>query len=222
MSDDRRHFLGTLGATALTLGITPSPAHALPVDPHPAPISTAFDMSWANRITGRFRAVFDSPNMADGAALMRATAWCDMYKEIYGVERSAMSSVLVLRADAIELTMDDSYWARFPVGEEHKLKGRGDAWITINPISASSRPAGDSASRRNSLESFMADGGIVLACGWGFGKVVQRYRNGNSVPPAEARREALSHLVPGIVMQPNGIFAVLRAQEAGCHFAAAS
>lgn len=29
-------------------------------------------------------------------------------------------------------------------------------------------------------------------------------------------------MIPGVILQPNGIFAVLRAQEAGCHFAAAS
>jgi hypothetical protein len=221
MSDDRRQFLGSLGAAAFTLGITPSFAHAAQQADHPAPISNTHDVSWANRITGRFRAVFDSPNMADGAAIVRATAWCDQYKEIYGVDRSAMSPVLVLRADAIELVMDDSYWARFPVGEEHKLKGPDGTWLTVNPISAQSRPTDDRA-RRNTLETFIAQGGIVLACGWAIGKVVQRYRAADALAAAEARKQALARIVPGIIVQPNGIFAVLRAQEAGCHFVAAS
>ncbi len=222
MSDDRRHFLGTLGATAFALGMTPSLAQAAQQADHPAPISDAYDVSWANRITGRFRAVFDSPNMADGAAIVRATAWCDQYKQIYGVDRSNMSPVLVLRADAIELVMDDSYWARFPVGEEHKFKGKDGQWLTVNPISAQSRPVDDRARRRNTLETFMSEGGIVLACGWAFGKVVQRYRTADSLPAAEAAKQARARMVPGILMQPNGIFAVLRAQEAGCHFVAAS
>ena len=63
----------------------------------------------------------------------------------------------------------------------------------------------------NTLESFMANGGLVLACGWAFGKVIQRSGNGDRLERAEAARVARSHLVPGIVLQPNGMSAVLRA-----------
>jgi len=223
MSDNRRRFLGTMGAAALASGAFARVAHAaLPQTDHPAPISDRYDVSWANKITGRFRAVFDSPNMAEGAAIVRATAWCDQYKEIYGVERSTMNPVLVLRADAIELIMDDSYWGRFPVGEEHKFKGRDNAWRTVNPISAQSRTGANESARRNTLETFMQAGGIVLSCDWAFGKVTQRYRTSDALEQAEAAKQARAHIIPGVIMQPNGIFAVLRAQEAGCHFVAAS
>lgn len=137
MSENRRRFLGTMGAAAIGGGVFPRIAHAaLPQTDHPTPISDRYDVAWADKITGRFRAVFDSPNMAEGAVIVRATAWCDQYKEIYGVDRAAMNPVLVLRADAIELVKDDTYWGRFPVGEEHKLKGRDTSWLTVNPISA--------------------------------------------------------------------------------------
>ncbi|WP_373058722.1 hypothetical protein [Gemmatimonas sp.] len=223
MSDNRRRFLGTMGAAAIGGGVFPRIAHAaLPQIDHPAAISDRYDVAWADKITGRFRAVFDSPNMAEGAAIVRATAWCDQYMEIYGVARAAMNPVLVLRADAIELIMDDTYWGRFPVGEEHKFKGRDSGWLTVNPISAQSRASATDTQRRNTLETFMKEGGVILACSWAFGKVTQRYRSGDKLEVADAAKQARAHIIPGIVMQPNGIFAVLRAQEAGCHFVAAS
>ena len=38
------------------------------------------------------------------------------------------------------------------------------------------------------------------------------------LPAAEARRIVLANLVPGVVVMPSGIFAVTRAQEAGCQY----
>lgn len=65
---------------------------------HPSPLKETFDTAWADRIQGRFRAVFDSPQVSEGAGLFRAILWTDQYKEIYGTARGEMSSVLVLRA----------------------------------------------------------------------------------------------------------------------------
>jgi hypothetical protein len=48
------------------------------------------------RIQGKFRAVFDSPEISEGAALFRAMAWCDEYESVYGTPRSEMSPVLVV------------------------------------------------------------------------------------------------------------------------------
>jgi hypothetical protein len=223
VSHNRRRFLGTVGTAAVAGSLLPRDAQAASAsENHPPPISNRYDVSWADRITGRFRAVFDSPNAADGAALVRATAWCDQYKEIYGVGREQMSPVLVIRAGAIELVMKDSYWARFPVGEELKLKGADGEWLRVNPISAESRAAAEPTQRRYTLETFMAEGGIVLACSWAFSAAVQRYRAADSLSGTDAAARARENLIPGVLLQPNGIFAVLRAQEAGCHFVAAS
>lgn len=34
----------------------------------------------------------------------------------------------------------------------------------------------------------------------------------------EARAEVRAHLLPGLTLAPNGVFATLKAQEAGCGF----
>ena len=38
----------------------------------------------------------------------------------------------------------------------------------------------------------------------------------------EARKTVLANLVPGVIVMPSGIFAVTRAQEAGCQYIRAS
>jgi hypothetical protein len=226
MQPPRRRFLRWLGSTSVA-GATGVPllatrAHASEVSPHPAPMADTFDMSWTERVTGRFRAVFDSPGVADGGALFRAVAWSDMYKEVYGTDRKDMSPVLVLRHSAIPLIMANAYWQSYEVGKELKMKDeRGRKWAKANPISMGSAELPEGRAKYT-LERFIAGGGIVLACNWAFGQIVQGVRTREKLEPAAARTRAQEMVIPGIILQPNGIFAALRAQEAGCHYVLAS
>jgi len=40
--------------------------------------------------------------------------------------------------------------------------------------------------------------------------------------PETSRKTALAGMLPGVVMQPSGVFAALRAQDAGCKYLRAS
>jgi hypothetical protein len=232
MSTNRRRFLGWLGGASL-LGVTGTPSLAGASvsrpseasgarDDHAPAIAETWDMSWTARVTGKYKAVFDSPEISDGAALVRAVAWCDQYKEVYGAERAEMSPVLVLRHSAIDLVMQDAHWARFQVGKENKLRdAKGKKWTMVNPVSAASAGSAPAATKYK-LETFIASGGIVLACGWAFRFVSSRYRTADKLDAAAALARAKEELIPGIILQPNGIFAALRAQEAGCSYIMAS
>ena len=34
----------------------------------------------------------------------------------------------------------------------------------------------------------------------------------------EARKRAIAYLLPGVILQPSGVFAAIRAQQAGCAY----
>ena len=224
MGQPRRDFLGWLGGASILGGGALAPTSAGPsaASEHPAPVTDKWDMSWTERINGRFRAVFDAPEISEGAAIFRAVAWGDMYKEVYGTERSEMSPVLVLRHAAIPLVMSNDYWELDGVGKGLKLKdANGRKWATTNPVSAGSTSPTDPKAKY-SLEGFLAGGGIVLACNWAFGRLVADLAKRDKLEPAAARTKALGLVIPGVVLQPNGIFAALRAQEAGCRYVMAS
>lgn len=232
MPTPRRRFLAWLGGSSLAgaaapaflhaaPGLLPPPAPARVPGPHPDPVADTFDMSWTARITGKYRAVFDSPEISEGAAMARTVSWVDFYKEVYGIERGDMSPVLVLRHAAIDLVMGDDYWARYGVGKANALRTpQGKKWAVANPISG--QGAVDERMKKYTLVPFLASGGIVLACGWAFRKVVSRIEKADGLATAAARAKALELMIPGIILQPNGIFAALRAQEAGCHYVLAS
>jgi hypothetical protein len=224
MSTPRRQFLGWFGASAFVAASAPLAALEPPERPRQPeqPVDDSWDMSWVDRITGKYRAVFDSPELSEGAALWRASMWRDQYKEVYGVERAEMTPVLVIRHGAISMAMDDGYWAEFRVGKEEKLKNQTTKkWEVANPFRVNA-PGTPERYATYSLEGFMGSGGIVLACNLAFQQVVWNYRQAAKLSREEATARARERLIPGIILQPSGVFATLRAQEAGCGYILAS
>ena len=229
MTSPRRRFLSWLGSASL-IGIAARPsilrAGALPTDHvanrHAPPVTEAWDMGWTARVTGKYKAVFDSPEFSYGAALFRAVAWCEQYKEVFGAERGEMSAVVVLRHGGFNLAMNGEYWRLAEVGKTQKLRDqRGKKWLTTNPLAAAAD--GEPADTvKNTIPAFIAAGGIVLGCGWSFGGAVATIRKVEQLDKAGAEARAKSMLLPGVILQPNGIFAALRAQEAGCSYILAS
>jgi hypothetical protein len=225
MKTKRRDFLGWIGGTSLLAVAAPSivPRALRAAERiHPSALDTAFDLTWADRVTGKFRAVFDSPEISEGAGLFRSIVWCDEYKAVYGTARSDMSPVLVVRHEAIELAMNDEYWKQFKIGKEAKLKTpEGKKWAEANPVGVPT-PGAPAKFARYNIVNFIEDGGTVLACNLAFGDVVDRFKKEDKVEAVAARQRAIEHMIPGVILQPSGVFAVLRAQEAGCHYIMAS
>jgi hypothetical protein len=230
MRPPRRDFLGWFGSASL-LGIAGSPAIARAavapgnnraIDAHDPPVSEVWDMSWAARVTGKYKAVFDSPEVSSGAAVYRAVAWCEQYKEVYGAARTDMSAVVVLRHLGFYLAMNDDFWLAHETGKSLKLKDdRGKKWQKENPLGAAAGAA-QPTQAKFTVPGFIADGGIVLACGWSFGGAVSQIMRAEKLTREEASVRAKTLLIPGVILQPNGIFAALRAQEAGCSYIMAS
>ncbi len=231
MPTARRRFLSWLGSASL-LGVATRPTLSPLVradgtestdDGHAAAVgAVAWDMSWTERVTGKYKAVFDSPDVAGGAALYRATAWCDQYKEVYGAARADMSPVVVLRHTGFYMSMNNAFWAEYEAGKELKVRDdNGRKWARSNPIGEASAGA-SAAAVASTIPGFIAAGGIVLACGWSFGGAVSRIAKHDRIDRAAAEARARTLLLPGVILQPNGIFAALRAQEAGCSYILAS
>jgi hypothetical protein len=72
------------------------------------------------------------------------------------------------------------------------------------------------------LPAFMARGGIALACNLAFQQVVDMVKAGENLSDEAARTRAISLLVPGVILQPSGVFAAIRAQQEGCIYLRAS
>ena len=219
MSTARRDFLGWIGATAIA-GSAPAMLVGAPVPRPLSPLAAqpnGWDMSWVSRIRGRYRAVFDAPALSEGDPILRAVVWGKQYQEVFGTELRNTARVLVLRHLGIDFAMNDSYWARFPVARENGFKDAAGQPLRVNPVRAP-RTEVPEPYRSMTLEAFQESGGIVLACQLALlHYVVPRYVAAG-LSQAEAVAEAQRNVLPGVIMQPSGIFAVSVAQDAECRY----
>lgn len=219
MARNRRQFLGNVAA--LTAGGLALPSRAQAASSGPAPISADWDLTWKDRVTGDFRAVFDTPSVNDGAGLWRAADWRRTVQSVYGDAGKGASAVLVIRHEAIPMIMTDAFWDRHDISKQDKIKDPSNGkHVRHNPFIA--RPDTPENQRAFSLDGFLAGGGIVLACNYAFGLMVSREAKRMKVEFREAREATLAEVLPGVILQPSGFFAVIEAQRAGCHFFPAS
>ena len=219
MPSTRREFIDRIALGAVSLGALPLSPLALDAAPTAAP-DPRWDLGWVQRVTGKHRVVLDVPEIDSGYGVWRASFWASQYQQVLGAAPRDLATVLVLRHTGIMLAMRDAFWQQYGVG---KAKGamhpvsmsptdRNPALLTDVPA-----PFDDLA-----LDRLIARGGIVLACSLAFEEPVRMIKASEGLSDDAARARAVEMLVPGVILQPSGIFAVIRAQEAGCRYVRAS
>jgi hypothetical protein len=216
MQQSRRDFLDRLALGAATLAALPIP---LPLAAAPAP-DGKWDLSWVQRIAGKHRVVLDVPEIDNAYGVWRASIWASQYQEVLGAQPRDLSTVLVLRHNAIFLAMREAFWQQYGVG---KAKGAmhpvSRTATDRNPALLADVPAPFDAL---ALDKLIARGGIVLACNLAFDEPIEMINAKDGLGDEAARARAIEMHVPGVTLQPSGIFAVIRAQEAGCLYVRAS
>lgn len=233
MGTDRREFLGTLMAVGIAgktgeergkLGKGLSQASPLPQSspPFPSLSQSQWDVSWVAKLTGSRRVVFDSPEMSFGLGLIRTLVWFKDYAEVYGTRPDDMSAVVVLRHNAIWMIMNDEFWDHHKIGALVKVDDpKTGRPIRRNPFLGPTPFEGMPPLANDVLTKVLATA-TVLACNLAFAKVVEQVKGEAGGDMAKARSMALHHVVPGVILQPSGVFGVTRAEEAGCHYFLAS
>ncbi len=232
----RRAFLGQLAVMAAGVattacasgsggvplgGAAPAPAASATDIPKLPPIpplpKLEFDDAWTNRLTGKYRAVFDSPDIEDGTAVFNAYSYMKGFKDMYKLADTDVDAVVVIRHRAIPMILDDEMWSRYKLGAYTKVKAfNSDQWATRNPFYTA--PPGDDEDAAYSMDALTKRGVIFLGCAMATQGMagILAHRTGDK---ADAMFDELRrHLLPGVTLQPSGIFAVMRAQAAGCHY----
>jgi hypothetical protein len=217
MPTSRRQFLDSLavGATALAaMPALPAALGALPADFRHEVAQGAWDVTWHERLTGRVRTVFDVPEIESGYGVWRASVWARQYQAVLGMPARDLSTALVLRHNAIVLAMQQGFWDRYAIGKSrgvtHPVTG---APTDRNPVLMTDADGLPEVMQASSLPSFLQRGGVALACDVALQDLVALIMEADKVGEAVAKDQARRWMVPGVILQPSGVFAVLRAQQ---------
>ena len=225
MDATRRDFLGKVTAGAAAYSALP---FALAISACAAEgssqASSEFDLAWPNKLTGKHKAVFDMAEIESGYGLWRGMAWAGQVQQYQMAAPTDVSLVTVLRHNAIYLAMDQAYWDKYGIGKAmnvmHPMTGQA---TDKNPVLLGADGGVPAPFDAAALPKQQAKGVVYLACNLAFNlDVVPKVEAAEKVSTAEAAKIAKAHILPGVLLQPSGVFAATRAQEAGCTYVKAS
>jgi hypothetical protein len=232
----RREFLGQIAASAIVLAgaacTTPSTSAQTAATPTPTPspppprlaAPTHWDDSWFTRLTAKHKAVFDSPEIDDGLAVAQAAGYIRGMRDAAAAGNEDVQAVVVIRHAAIPMAFNDAMWAKYEFGKTLKVKDYpSEKWATRNPFATAApnpnRPARAPSDRpQGTLEWLASHGSILLGCDLatrGQAGLIAERTKGDATAIYE---ELKANLVSGLILQPTGVYAVHRAQEAGCTY----
>ena len=221
----RRDFLRTVGIGSTIVAATGLEACASSVSalttspPQPA---RGFDLSWVDRLKAPFRVAFNITQKND-LGLMQTWMWMDGFRQAYGTEDKDLNAVLVFRHEAVAMMLDDAMWARMGILQSSGGTGSANAAATPpgrNPWLSKPASNGPSGSQDTdyTISALRARGVIMLACNMALRGQVSRLRQKENLSADDADKAIRGAIVPGCYIVPNGIFAVSRAQMAGCAY----
>lgn len=225
MDATRRDFLGKVTAGAAVYSTLP---FALAISACAAEGSNQpagdFDLTWTGKLTGKHKAVFDMAEIESGYGLWRGNAWAGQVQQFLGAAATDVSLATILRHNAVYLAMNQAYWDKYGIGKAMNVTHPMTQQPTDkNPVllgAADGVPAPFDAA---ALPAQQSRGVVYLACNLAFMlDVVPKVEQMDKVSNEEATRIAKTYLLPGILLQPSGVFAATHAQEAGCQYVKAS
>ena len=201
---------GTACAAPLAASLSGTRSRAMP-----------FDDTWTRRVSAaKHRAVFDSPNVEEGLALSHATFFMQGYKEQFGLGDADVVPVVIMRHKGTIIAFNDILWEKYALGERYQVKDPATGKDALrNPfIHVDKDDKTALVSPEASLEGLRASGAVLLACNKAAMRLAGQMATKFNRDAEEVRAEVRANVVPGVMLQPSGIYAVLRAQDAGCGF----
>lgn len=243
----RREFLGQVAASAIVLAgaACASPAATTTPAPTPAPAAppangnapqggggggggggaipprTSWDDTWFAKLTAKHKAVFDSAEINDGLVIANATGYIRGMRDAIGAGENDVQTVVVIRHAAVVMLFNDAMWEKYPVGRLRNVKAaRGEGWATKNQWvgTATARPTSGVDRPQSTLAWLASRNHFILGCDLATRNVAGAIAREMKLESRVVYDDITANLIPGTILQPTGVYACHRAQEAGCTY----
>ena len=210
----RRTFLGQLGAIAAGLTVAPDELRATSTRG-----SGPWDTSWLDRLSSaQYRVVFNTSEVSDGNVLSYATSFLDDFHAVHGTTDAQTRPVIVFRRLGTPMALNDTMWERYAIGEDLKIKDPNTNAFATRNVFWKPRDGATGWEAAYAIEPLQRRGLISLVCNVALGNMAAAMAERSHRDPEAVKAEARENLVPGAILVPSGIYALIRAQNAGCAF----
>lgn len=219
----RRSFLAGLAAAGAGV-LAPATAFASSLDDRRFRAPT--DDKWLDRLTGKYKQVFDMPNPTHGLGLIHIRNYLKAWKDTHNLEHPQVNAVGTMYYMTTPLGFTDPMWEKYKFGEVIKetdektnapatrnifLKAdAGESTLSIKGIA--DWPAD------TSIEALQQKGTLFIMCNNALNFWAMNVANATNQKMDAVRTEFLAHLVPGVVIVPAMVMAINQAQAKGCSY----
>ncbi len=169
---------------------------------------------WLDSIPGKYRQVYDMPELNNGMGLAWSWVFLLTGQQGYGVPESDLGVVIVLRHDAIPLALQDSAWAKYKLGEQFKIEDPDTKAPALrNPYypKPGGLPIPDAG-----LHQLIDRGVKVAACDMALTFYSAAVAKKMGLKPEAVKKDWVDAVLPGITVAPSGVLACNGAVSRGC------
>lgn len=212
---ERRQFLAQLGAMAAGMTIDADEMRAMTA----ARPGSPWDTSWLDRLaTAKYRVVFNASDVADGAAMSYASAFFGDYGEAHGTRDDEMRPVIVFRRLGTVMALNDAMWDKYELGADRRINDSATQQPARRNPFWRAAPGASPDAAADKIETLTKRGLISLVCNIAATNVGRSIAERTKQDAETVQREVKANLVPGAILVPSGIYALIRAQNAGCAY----
>jgi len=210
----RRTFLAQLGTAAAAIAFDADEMRASTLN-----AQSPWDTSWLDRLaTAHFRVVFNASDIADGAAMNYAQAFLDDFRDAHQTSDAQTRPVIVFRRLGTRMAFNDMLWDKYAIGEDRKIDDSATHGPAKRNVFWKAAPGASPESASSMIDTLQKRGMISLVCNVAVNNIGSGLAQKTGHDVEEIRRELKANLVPGAILVPSGIYALIRAQNAGCAY----
>lgn len=209
-SSARRRFLAQLGGIAAMAGFSRSSA----AQQAAASMANPDHDAWMQRARGEHRQLFHSTSPGDGAAMLMAANFLDVYGADYGAAPGHVSAVIGVHGSALPIGLNDAAWNRYELGKRINVNDPDTGEHAKRNIFAVGGPI--------SIDTVINRGVVLLVCNVALTLTAGSLARARSLQQAEVYEDLKASLIPGAILVPGLVVAINRAQEKGFTYVRAS
>jgi intracellular sulfur oxidation DsrE/DsrF family protein len=232
----RRGFLGILGGTLATLGLTTLAAplslnarnNNAPSKGHGGEPKSEAD-AWFDKVKGKHRVVFDATRPHE----IMPFVWPKVFiltNAATGTPEADCGVVLVLRHDAICYAFQDAVWAKYNFGDTFKAHEIGGAFQAADAATATKTRNPFWKTKEGDfkvpgfgavpigISDLMKSGVMICVCNAAMTVYANALAPSMKMTGDEVYKEWKEALIPGIQVVPSGVWALGRAKEHDCAY----
>jgi hypothetical protein len=212
-SSPRRGFLGGVIAGAGALLVARWSTASAEVESL-AETSVAGD-EWVAKIKGKYKQVFDVTGANNTFASAYPLNFINSTKDATKTTDADITAVVVFRHFAMPMTLNDAVWAKYHLGEIVDVKDPKTNAPALRNIFHDNVPLYPGMT----LEKIMSQRGVIVtACNLALSVLSGMAAPKANVTPEQAKKDFVAGMIPGVNLAASGVYAVNRAQQAGCTY----